>query len=110
MSKAENFFLHEGFNSVGQKAGAKQFLPTPMKVLCNLSTIPLQIISKVTRKLRVNIIQQERMWNSFQGDRESGLFWLLSESIEKDYREFFERLQRVFERLQRVFWESKERL
>jgi hypothetical protein len=28
--------------------------------------------------------QQERMWNSFQGDRESGLFWLLSESIEKD--------------------------
>ena len=28
--------------------------------------------------------KQERMWNSFQGDRESGLFWLLSESIEKD--------------------------
>ena len=47
--------------------------------------------------------KQERMWNSFQGDRESRLFWLLSESIEKDYkkeyvesilrdyREFFER-------------------
>ena len=62
------------------------------------------------------------MWNLLQGDCESGLFWLLSESIEKDlkreyvesflrdYREFFERLQRVFERLQRVFWESKERL
>ena len=30
------------------------------------------------------LLQQERMWNSFQGDRESGLFWLLSESIEKD--------------------------
>ena len=28
--------------------------------------------------------KQERMWNSFQGDRESGLFWLLSESIGKD--------------------------
>ena len=36
--------------------------------------------------------QQERMWNSFQGDRESGLFWLLSESIEKDEkREYVER-------------------
>ena len=29
-------------------------------------------------------VEQERMWNSFQGDRKSGLFWLLSESIEKD--------------------------
>ena len=28
--------------------------------------------------------KQERMWNSFQGDRESGLFWLWSESIEED--------------------------
>ena len=49
-------------------------------------------------------LKQERMWNSFQGDRESGLFSLLSESIDKDqkreyvesvlrdYREFFERL------------------
>ena len=36
------------------------------------------------------------MWNSFQGDRESGLFWLLSESIERlkerIFRELFERL------------------
>ena len=29
------------------------------------------------------------MWNSFQGDRESRLFWLLSESIEKDYKRAF---------------------
>ena len=55
------------------------------------------------------------MWNSFQGDREPGLFWLLSESIEKDWkREYVESFLRdyreFFERLQRVFWESKERL
>ena len=28
--------------------------------------------------------EQERMWNSFQGDSESGLFWLSSECVEKD--------------------------
>ena len=52
------------------------------------------------------------MWNSFQGDRESGLFWLLSESMYRerliegiwestesflrDYREYFEKVGRDY--------------
>ena len=39
------------------------------------------------------------MWNSFQGDRESGLFWLLSES---KYRE------KLKENMYRAFWEIIE--
>ena len=40
------------------------------------------------------------MWNSFQGDRELGLFWLLSEIIENILREYVEsKEQDLFERL-----------
>ena len=52
-----------------------RFIPWSKSQLNN-SKCPFEFF-KFTKK-------QERMWNSFQGDRESGLFWLLSESIEKD--------------------------
>ena len=46
------------------------------------------------------------MWNSFQGDRESRLFWLLSESIEKDYkREYVESFLRDYREFLRDYRE-----
>ena len=48
------------------------------------------------------------MWNSFQGDLELGLFWLLSESIEsflRDYSEFLRDYREHFEKVKRDYKE-----
>ena len=54
------------------------------------------------------------MWNSFQDDRDSGLFWLLSESIErlnKEYVEsFFRDYRENFSEIIEGILKSKERL
>ena len=45
------------------------------------------------------------MWNSFQDDRDSGLFWLLSESIERLNKEYVESFFRDYREY--IFWKVK---